>query len=85
MFACIAKDFDHGVRRAIDDFGLIGEVRRGIDECVQFDNAGDLVEIADGGFELCNKVERAKTGGFLAGFNIIVGTCLLYTSPSPRD
>ena len=38
-----AEDDDHEIRRAIDDFRLIGEFRRGVDEAAKFDHLPDPI------------------------------------------
>ena len=61
MLSGIAEDFDHEVRRAIDDEWLLVEVRCGVDETQKLDDAFDAVEVAiDGVLELGDDIERGQ-------------------------
>lgn len=65
MLAAVAEDVDDQVAGAVDDLGLVGEVRRRVDEAAELDAARHPVEVAAAGrLELGQDVDRddARTG-----------------------
>ena len=48
MLAVLAKNFDHQIGSAVDNFRLIGEARDCVDETAQLDDALDIIKIATG-------------------------------------
>src|SRR6266516_30227 len=63
MAACFAEHFNKQIGTAVDDFGRVVEIRRGVDHAEQFDDEIDPVEraerIAHGGKETQSDEPRA--------------------------
>ena len=67
MLAGFAEQRLHQVRRAIGDFGLVGEIGRRVDEDVQLHDPLDAAEVAaQSRLDLRDQHQAAQFGGFLA-------------------
>ena len=64
MAAILAEDGDQQIGAAVDDLGVIGEVRRGVDHAKQLDNL-DLVQRAGCLLHGGQKPEAGKPGMFI--------------------
>ncbi len=67
MLALVAEDLADQVGDAVDDLGLLGEVRRRVDEAAELDHPGHPVEVAaEGLLDLGDDVDAAEPGRGLA-------------------
>ena len=62
----LAQHGDHQVRGTVDHLGVVGEIRRAGDEAAEPQAGGDPIEIAAGGLDLGQDVDRAQPGRGLA-------------------
>src|SRR3569833_1353508 len=60
MAALVAEHLDHQVGGAVHDFRAVQKIRRGIDEAAEPDHPHLVVEIADGGLDLNQQVDRTS-------------------------
>src|SRR3954467_7417849 len=59
MAALVAEGCDHQVGRAVQHFWAVEEIRRRIDKTTKPDHANHLVEVAERGLDLGQKVDGA--------------------------
>src|SRR5512143_1810977 len=69
----VAETLDEEIGGAVQHFGMVGEVRRCVDEAVEAQELNDAVEIAQGRLGLRQDVERAELRGLLAFREIDIG------------
>src|SRR5271168_3438004 len=63
MAALVAEGCDHQVGGAVENLWPIQKVRRGIDKTAEANHPRHLVEVAEGGFHLRQKVDGAAARG----------------------
>ena len=67
MLAAVAEDVDDQVAGTVDDPGLVGEIRRRVDEAAELDAAGHPVEVAAASrLELGEDIDRHDARAGLA-------------------
>jgi hypothetical protein len=66
MAPLVAQHVDHEIGGAVNDLGIVGEIRSRIDEPVEAQQLHDAVEIAQGGLGLRQDIERTEPCRFLA-------------------
>ena len=75
MAAFVIQCCDHEIGCAIDDLGLVREIRGRIDETHQFDNPHQTVDVASASsFQLRQKADRTGLRRLCTGFGIHVHT-----------
>ena len=60
MNTSVAKDLDHPVRGAVEHLRMFREVRSGVDEALELDDAPDPIEAAEFELDGCKDVESRK-------------------------
>src|SRR5580693_4032263 len=66
MAARLAEHLDHEVRAAVDDLGMVSEIRLGVDHAEKLDHRFDARELTERSFGDREQLQPGETRGFIA-------------------